>query len=146
MSNNSAGSPHSNDLFSPLVLGPLTLPNRVVMAPMTRNRAADGDVPHALNAEYYAQRAGAGLIITEGAPVVAIGAGYPATPGIYSQAQIDGWQQLTDRVHAVGGRIFLQLWHVGRISHPITIAGETPVAPSAIRPAGEAITVDGMKP
>lgn len=105
MSNHNDGATsRSNDLFSPLTLGPLTLPNRVVMAPMTRNRAADGDVPNSLNAEYYVQRAGAGLIITEGAPVAATGAGYPATPGIYSQAQIEGWREVVDRVHAADGR------------------------------------------
>jgi N-ethylmaleimide reductase len=134
-------------LFSPLQLGPLTLPNRVVMAPMTRNRAGPGNVPGALNATYYAQRAGAGLIVSEATQVSPQGLGYPGTPGIHSAAQVEGWRLVTEAVHRAGGRIFLQLWHVGRISHPsLQPGGGLPVAPSAIAPAGQAWTLDGMKP
>jgi len=122
-------------LFSPLTLGDLTLSNRIVMAPLTRNRAlVDGDVPHALNVEYYRQRASAGLIITEGTQISPEGKGYIQTPGIYSPAQVDGWRKVTDAVHAKGGHIFAQLWHVGRISHTsLQPNGQPPVAPSAIR-------------
>jgi N-ethylmaleimide reductase len=134
-------------LFSPYRLGPLTLPNRIVMAPMTRNRAGTGEAPTELNATYYAQRAGAGLIVAEASQVSPQGLGYPHTPGIYSTEQITGWKLVTDAVHAAGGRIFLQLWHVGRISHPsLQPGGALPVAPSAIAPAGQAWTLDGMKP
>jgi N-ethylmaleimide reductase len=134
------------DLFSPFQLGPLSLPNRVVMAPMTRNRAGPGNVPSALNATYYAQRAGAGLIVSEATQVSPQGQGYPGTPGIHSAEQAAGWKPVTDAVHAKGGRIFLQLWHVGRISHPaLQPGGALPVAPSAIAPAGQAWTLDGMK-
>ncbi len=135
------------NLFSPLKLGPITLPNRIVMAPLTRNRAAEGDVPQAMNVEYYRQRASAGLIITEAAPISPQGIGYPRTPGIYSEAQIAGWQAITEAVHAQGGRIFMQLWHVGRISHPsLQIDNALPVAPSAIRPEGDAFTYTGLQP
>ena len=135
------------DIFSPFRLGPLDLPNRIVMAPMTRNRAGPGNVPTALNAAYYAQRASAGLIIAEASQVSAQGLGYPGTPGIHSAEQIAGWKLVTDAVHDAGGRIFLQLWHVGRISHPsLQPDGALPVAPSAIAPAGQAWTLDGMKP
>ena len=108
----------SIDLLTPLVLGDLTLPNRMVMAPLTRNRAGKGNVPTALNVEYYTQRASAGLIITEGSQISPQGVGYPATPGIHSAEQVAGWKQVTEAVHAAGGRIFILLWHVGRISHP----------------------------
>ncbi|MDD5037339.1 MAG: alkene reductase [Methylococcaceae bacterium] len=135
------------DLFSPFSLGPLMLKNRMIMAPLTRNRAGPGNVPQALNVEYYAQRASAGLIISEGAQVSPVGQGYPATPGIHSAEQIEGWQQVTAAVHERGGLIFLQLWHVGRISHPSLLPqGILPVAPSAVLPAGEAFTEEGMKP
>jgi N-ethylmaleimide reductase len=135
------------DLFSPFALGPLTLPNRVVMAPMTRNRAGPGNVPTPLNATYYAQRASAGLIVSEATQVSPQGVGYPGTPGIHSDEQVTGWKLVTDAVHKAGGRIYLQLWHVGRISHPSLQPGGTlPVAPSAIAPAGQAMTYDGMKP
>jgi N-ethylmaleimide reductase len=135
------------DLLSPFQLGPLHLPNRVVMAPMTRNRAGPGNVPLALNATYYAQRAGAGLIISEATQVSPHGQGYPGTPGIHDAAQVAGWKLVTEAVHAVGGRIFLQLWHVGRISHPaLQPGGALPVAPSAIAPSGQAWTLEGMKP
>ncbi|HTC04575.1 MAG TPA: alkene reductase, partial [Xanthobacteraceae bacterium] len=118
------------DIFSPFTLGPLALPNRIVMAPMTRNRAGPGNAPTALNATYYAQRAGAGLIIAEASHVSPRGLGYPGTPGIHSAAQIAGLKLVTDAVHAAGGRIFLQLWHVGRISHPsLQPDGALPVAP-----------------
>ena len=121
-------------LFTPLQLGDLTLPNRVIMAPLTRNRALpDGDVPHDLNAKYYAQRASAGLIIAEATQISPEGKGYIQTPGIHSDAQVAGWQKVTDAVHAKGGRIFLQLWHVGRISHvSLQPDGKQPVAPSPI--------------
>lgn len=132
-------------LLEPCALGPLELPNRVVMAPLTRNRAG-GTVPGPLNAEYYAQRSSAGLIITEATQVTPLGMGYPETPGIHSDEQVRGWRQVTDAVHQAGGRIFLQLWHVGRISHPSFHDGQTPVAPSAIRPTGEAFTYEGLKP
>jgi N-ethylmaleimide reductase len=135
------------DLFSPFRLGGLDLPNRIVMAPMTRNRAGPGNAPTALNATHYAQRASAGLIVSEASQVSPQGLGYPGTPGIHSEAQIAGWQLVTAAVHAAGGRIFLQLWHVGRISHPsLQPDGALPVAPSAIAPAGQAWTLDGMKP
>jgi len=135
------------DLFSPFRLGHLALPNRVVMAPMTRNRAGAGNAPTALNATYYAQRAGAGLIVAEASQVSPQGLGYPGTPGIHSAAQVAGWKLVTEAVHGAGGRIFLQLWHVGRISHPaLQPNGALPVAPSAIAPAGQAWTLDGMKP
>ena len=123
-------------LFDPLEVGDLLLPNRVVMAPLTRCRAAAGRVPTALMAEYYAQRAGAGLILSEATSVAPMGVGYPDTPGIWSAAQVEGWKGVTQAVHAAGGRIFSQLWHVGRVSHPDFLDGALPVAPSAIAPAG----------
>ncbi len=132
------------DLFSPIQVGPYNIANRVVMAPMTRNRAGPGNVPQDLNAEYYRQRASAGLIITEASQVSPQGVGYPATPGIHSAEQVTGWQKVTSAVHKAGGHIFLQLWHVGRISHPsLQPDGAVPVAPSAITPEGEAITYEG---
>jgi len=134
-------------LFAPVRIGPLDLTNRVVMAPMTRNRAGAGDVPQAIAAEYYGQRASDGLIVTEASQISPQGKGYPGTPGIYSAAQIAGWQIVTDTVHRAGGRIFLQLWHVGRISHPsLQEGGLLPVAPSAIQPAGAAMTATGLQP
>jgi N-ethylmaleimide reductase len=136
----------SPTLFTPVQIGALTLPNRIVMAPMTRNRAAAGNVPGALAATYYAQRASAGLIISEAAQVMPEGQGYPATPGIHSDDQVAGWRKVTEAVHDAGGRMFLQLWHVGRVSHPdFQPGGALPVAPSAIRPAGQAVTLEGMK-
>lgn len=121
-------------LFDSLQVGDLELPNRIVMAPLTRMRSKQpGNVPHALNAQYYAQRASAGLIISEATQVSQQGQGYPATPGIHSTEQVDGWKLVNDAVHAAGGRIFLQLWHVGRISHPSHQPNnQLPVAPSAI--------------
>jgi len=133
------------NLFSPIALAGHTLNNRMVMAPLTRNRAA-GSVANTMMAKYYAQRSSAGLIITEGTQISEQGVGYPATPGIYNQHQIDGWKRVTDAVHAQGGTIFAQLWHCGRISHPSFHNGELPVAPSAIKPAGEAVTYEGMQP
>ncbi len=134
-------------VFSPIQLGPCALKNRMAMAPMTRNRAGLGNVPQPMNAEYYMQRASAGLIITEGSQVAAEAVGYPATPGIHSSEQVAGWNKVTEAVHAKGGRIFLQLWHCGRISHPSLLpGGMLPVAPSAIAPKGEVFTPEGMKP
>ncbi|TAI67811.1 alkene reductase [Bradyrhizobium sp. Leo170] len=125
----------SSKLFEPLKLGPLTLPNRAAMAPLTRNRAVPpGMVPSPLAVDYYAQRASAGLLITEASQVSQQGQGYQDTPGIYSKEQIAGWRKVTDAVHARGGRIFIQLWHVGRISHTLLQPnGGAPVAPSAVR-------------
>jgi N-ethylmaleimide reductase len=124
----------NNPLHQPLTLGRHTLKNRIVMPPLTRQRAAPGDVPTELMARYYRQRAGAGFIISEGAQIEPRGQGYAWTPGIYSQAQIDGWRLVTDAVHAGGGVIFAQLWHVGRVSHTaLQPGGAAPVAPSAIQ-------------
>ena len=134
------------DLFSAGQLGSIALSNRIVMAPLTRNRAGEGGVPHALNATYYAQRASAGLIVTEATPISAMGHGYPALPGIYTDAQIAGWKEVTDAVHAKGGKVVIQLWHVGRISHPSLLPDNAlPVAPSAIKPAGQAFTYEGLQ-
>lgn len=134
-------------LTSPFTLNDLKLSNRMVMAPMTRNRALQGGIPGDMNAEYYLQRASAGLIITEASQVSENGIGYPATPGIHNDQQVAGWQKVTDAVHKQGGHIFLQLWYCGRISHPSLLPdGQTPVAPSAIRPEGEAVTYQGMQP
>lgn len=135
------------NLFTPFRLGPYELRNRLVMAPMTRSRAGEGNVPTELMAEYYAQRAGAGLIVTEGSQVSPQGVGYPDTPGIHTDAQVEGWRRVTDAVHDRGGRIYLQLWHVGRVSHPsMQPGGALPVAPSAIGVPGELYTGNGMKP
>ncbi|MEY4760210.1 MAG: hypothetical protein RLZZ200_66 [Pseudomonadota bacterium] len=123
------------DLFSPLRVGDLQLPNRIVMAPLTRTRAP-GRVPNALMAEYYRQRAGAGLIIAEATVVSPQAVGYADTPGIWSDEQIEGWRGVTRAVHEAGGLIVLQLWHVGRISHPMLLDGRLPWAPSAIAPKG----------
>lgn len=135
-----------HDLFNPIEVGAYWLPNRIVMAPLTRNRAGEGNVPQALNATYYQQRASAGLIITEATQISPQGVGYPATPGIHTNEQVEGWKRVTRAVHDKDGRIFLQLWHVGRISHPsLQPDGQLPVAPSAIKPAGEAVTYEGMQ-
>jgi N-ethylmaleimide reductase len=124
----------TSKLFEPFKLGSITLPNRLVMAPLTRNRALEGLVPNPLAVEYYGQRASAGLLISEATQVSQQGQGYQDTPGIYSKEQIAGWRKVTDRVHARGGHIYLQLWHVGRISHTsLQPSGGLPVAPSAIR-------------
>ncbi len=131
-------NPPHDMLFDPVSVGALQLKNRIVMAPLTRSRAAQpGDVPTATNAQYYRQRASAGLIIAEATQVSPQGKGYAFTPGIHSQAQIDGWRLVTDAVHEAGGQIILQLWHVGRISRPeLQPDGAQPVAPSAIKPDG----------
>lgn len=134
-------------LLTPIQVGRYQLPNRLVMAPLTRNRAGEGNVPHELNAEYYAQRASAGLIITEATQISPSAVGYPSTPGIHSSEQVEGWKLVTKAVHDRQGRIFLQLWHVGRISHPLLQPhGELPVAPSAIAPKGMASTYQGEQP
>ena len=133
------------DLFSPVKLGAISLDNRMVMAPLTRNRAGEGGVPQPINVTYYEQRASAGLIITEATPISAMAHGYPLLPGIYTDAQVAGWKKVTDAVHAKGGKIVIQLWHVGRISHPSLLPDNAlPVAPSAIKPAGKAFTYQGL--
>lgn len=132
-------------LFEPYTLGSLTLPNRIAMAPLTRNRASTGLVPSEHAATYYSQRASAGLLITEATQVSAQAQGYQDTPGLYTQAQIEGWRKVTDAVHAKGGRIFVQLWHVGRVSHvDLQPNGEAPVAPSAIRAATKTFVNNGF--
>lgn len=134
------------ELLSKIQIGAISCANRVVMAPLTRNRAATGNVPQAMNVEYYRQRATAGLIITEASQISPQGVGYPATPGIHSAAQVAGWKKITDAVHSEGGKIVLQLWHVGRISHPsMQLDNAVPVAPSAIKPDGECVTYEGMQ-
>ncbi|MCL1075428.1 alkene reductase [Shewanella dokdonensis] len=130
-------------LFSPLQFGELQLPNRVVMPPMTRSRSSQpGDIANELMATYYAQRASAGLIITEGTYISALAKGYAWTPGICSDAQIAGWRKVVDTVHAAGGRIFAQLWHVGRLSHTSLLDGEAPVSSSAIQAPGVKVFID----
>ncbi|MFL6193035.1 MAG: alkene reductase [Thermoanaerobaculia bacterium] len=137
---------HPN-VFTSVQVGPYTLRNRMVMAPMTRNRAGEGNVPTALTATYYAQRASAGLIVTEGSQVCQEGQGYPSTPGIHSDAQVAAWKRVTAAVHERGGRIFLQLWHVGRVSHPsYQPGGGLPVAPSSIGLEGTVYTPEGPRP
>ena len=133
-------------LFDPLKAGALSLPNRIIMAPLTRSRATpDTRVPTDLQVEYYTQRASAGLIISEATSVTPRGVGYAATPGIWSDEQTEGWKKVTKAVHDAGGRIVLQLWHVGRISDPIFLNGELPEAPSAIRPKGHVSLVRPQK-
>src|SRR5271170_3456824 len=130
-------------LFSSLRLGAIQLPNRIVMAPLTRMRAGPANVPTALNAEYYAQRASAGLIVSEGTAISPQAQGYPNAPGIYTAAQIAGWRTVTDRVHARGGRIVMQIAHNGRNSHSSLMTdGALPVAPSAILSTIPALTSD----
>ncbi len=136
----------TSSLFEPLQVGALTLPNRFIMAPLTRSRAGAARLPNALMAEYYTQRASAGLILSEATSVAPMGVGYADTPGIWSEAQVAGWKLITDAVHAKGGRIFLQLWHVGRISDPFFLNGELPVAPSAIQPSGHVSLIRPEKP
>ena len=133
-----------SDLFSPVKLGGIAMSNRMVMAPLTRNRSSMEGVPQDINVTYYEQRATAGLIITEATPISPMGHGYPLLPGIYTEAQIAGWKKVTDAVHAKGGKIVIQLWHVGRISHPMLLNGAIPVAPSAVKPAGKAFTFNGL--
>jgi N-ethylmaleimide reductase len=132
-------------LLSPYKLGNMRLQNRMVMAPMTRSRAVDGNIPHQAAPTYYSQRASAGLIVTEGSQVSPQGVGYIRTPGIYSPQQVTGWKKVTDAVHKASGRIFLQLWHVGRASHSDFHNGELPVAPSALPVDGEVFTPQGRK-
>jgi 2,4-dienoyl-CoA reductase-like NADH-dependent reductase (Old Yellow Enzyme family) len=133
-------------LFDPVRMGAWNLPNRIVMAPLTRARAGAERIPNALMAEYYAQRASAGLIISEATSVTPMGVGYADTPGIWSSAQVEGWKRITQAVHKAGGRILLQLWHVGRISDPMFLHGALPVAPSAIAAAGHVSLVRPLKP
>ncbi len=138
-------APSPDALFQPIKVGDWNLPNRLVMAPLTRNRAGEGNVQGELNATYYAQRASAGLIIAEATQVTPEGQGYISTPGIHSAAQIEGWKKVTAAVHAAGGRIVLQLWHVGRISHTsLQPGGKAPVAPSAIRAEAKVFTAEGF--
>ncbi len=132
-----------SSLHTPLRVGALTLPNRIIMAPLTRCRAGTGRVPTDLMAEYYVQRASAGLILSEATAVDPMGVGYPDTPGIWSEEQVAGWKKITAAVHAVGGRMMLQLWHVGRISDPHFLNGALPVSSSAIAATGH---VSGLRP
>lgn len=133
-------------LFDPLVAGELRLPNRIVMAPLTRCRSSEGRVPNALMAEYYVQRASAGLIISEATSVTPQGVGYPDTPGIWSPEQVDGWCAITEAVHNAGGQILLQLWHVGRVSDPVYLDGDLPVAPSAVAAGGHVSLIRPKRP
>lgn len=133
-------------LFKPLKAGALTLPNRIIMAPLTRGRATEDAVPTPLMTEYYTQRATAGLIIAEATAVSPLGYGWVRAPGIWTATHVSGWQAVTAGVHKAGGRIFLQLWHMGRVSHPDFLGGRTPVAPSAIAAEGNAATPQGSKP
>lgn len=133
-------------LFDPIRIGAWNLPNRIIMAPLTRSRAGAERTPNALMAEYYAQRASAGLIISEATSVTPMGVGYADTPGVWSPEQVDGWKLITQAVHKAGGRILLQLWHVGRVSDPMFLNGALPVAPSAIAPAGQVSSARLLKP
>jgi 2,4-dienoyl-CoA reductase-like NADH-dependent reductase (Old Yellow Enzyme family) len=133
-------------LLDPLAVGEWRLPNRVVLAPLTRTRASAGRVPNAMMAEYYRQRAGAGLMLSEATSVTPMGVGYPDTPGIWSREQVEGWKLVTRAVHEAGGLILLQLWHVGRMSDPSYLAGRLPVAPSAIAPAGHPSLLRPIRP
>jgi 2,4-dienoyl-CoA reductase-like NADH-dependent reductase (Old Yellow Enzyme family) len=133
-------------LFDPVRIGAWDLPNRILMAPLTRARAGKDRLPNSLMAEYYTQRASAGLIISEATSVTPMGVGYADTPGIWSIEQVQGWKRITQLVHQAGGRILLQLWHVGRISDPMFLNGAMPVAPSAIAAAGHVSLVRPLKP
>ena len=133
-------------LFDPLQLGDVTLPNRIIMAPLTRCRASAGRVPNALMAEYYAERASAGMILSEATAVTPMGVGYPDTPGIWSQEQVEGWRNVVEAVHNAGGRIYLQLWHVGRISHQTYLDGKLPVSASAIAAKGHVSLLRPQQP
>lgn len=135
-----------SNLFTSFKVGALELPNRIIMAPLTRARAGVTRTPNALMLEYYRQRAAAGLILSEATSVTAMGVGYADTPGIWSEEQVQGWAAITEAVHREGGRMFLQLWHVGRMSDPMFLEGELPVAPSAVRPAGHVSLVRPEKP
>ena len=136
----------NDPLFQPLQAGALHLPNRVVMAPLTRCRASAGRVPNDMMARYYAQRASFGLILSEATAVSPMGVGYPDTPGIWSDVQVEGWKPVTRAVHEAGGRILLQLWHVGRISDPVYLDGALPVSSSAVRPGGHVSLIRPQKP
>lgn len=136
----------TTDLFTPLQLSGLALKNRFVMAPMTRDRAAPGHVPTTMNATYYAQRAGAGLIVTEGTPPDKAGQGYLRVPGLYTPEQVSCWRLVTDAVHAAGAPIFVQLMYVGRVSHPSFLGGQMPVGPSAVKAEGTVFTETGPQP
>ncbi len=133
-------------LFAPATAGALELPNRIIMAPLTRQRAVDRRIPNTLMRDYYVQRASAGLILTEATAVTPMGVGYPDTPGIWNDDQVSGWRMITDAVHHAGGRILLQLWHVGRISDPVYLDGALPVAPSAIPPSGHPSGIRPLRP
>ena len=134
-------------LFDPLKIGDLELPNRILMAPLTRNRSTGpGRVPNAMMRDYYTQRASAGLILSEATSVAPAGVGYPHTPGVWSDEQVEGWRNVVEGVHAAGGRIFLQLWHVGRISDPSYHDGALPVGPSAIAPKGNVSLLRPQRP
>lgn len=140
-------SQQTKDLLSPAQIGAITLNNRFVMAPLTRNRAGEGMVPTEMMVEYYRQRASAGLIITEATLVSDDGVGYPNIPGIFSPEQVEGWKKVTDAVHQAGGKIVMQIWHCGRVGHSsMQPDHRVPMAPSAIKPAGEVMTYEGMKP
>ncbi len=132
-------------LLDPIRIGDLDLPNRIIMAPLTRCRAVDRRIPNKMMAEYYRQRASAGMILTEATIVSPMGAGYPNTPGIYNDEQVKGWKTITHAVHEAGGRILLQLWHVGRLSDPRYLDGKLPIAPSVVRPKGTISLVRPMK-
>lgn len=132
-------------LFDSITLGAIEAPNRILMAPLTRGRASPGHVPNALMAEYYTQRAGAGLIITEATGISQQGLGWPAAPGVWSEEQTEGWKQTTAGVHDAGGRIILQLWHMGRLVHPDYLDGDQPVSASATKAPGHAYAPDGSK-
>src|SRR5258705_4281350 len=135
------------NLFSPLTLGSLDCKNRIAMAPLTRSRAGPGNVPSPLNALYYSQRASAGLIISEATQIAPEGQGYISTPGIHSKEQVENWRCVSKAVHIAGGRIVLQLWHVGRICHPsLQPGGGAPIAPSAVKPDVQAYTAKGFEP
>jgi N-ethylmaleimide reductase len=146
MSNTMAVGQEQSDLFQPVTVGSCGLTNRVVMAPLTRSRAGPDGIPRPLMVDYYEQRSSAGLIIAEGTNISPQGRGYAFTPGIYSEPQVDAWQSITSAVHSRGGHIFVQLWHVGRVSHPsLQPGGALPVAPSAIRPQANAFTEAGFQ-
>ena len=134
------------NLFEPIRIGAWELPNRILMAPLTRARAGGRRIPNVMMAEYYSQRASAGLIISEATSVTPMGVGYADTPGIWSAEQVQGWKVITDAVHKAGGRMLLQLWHVGRLSDPMFLDGALPVGPSAIAPAGHVSLVRPLKP
>ncbi len=146
MPTNSQQAPSTDPLLTPLQVGDLLLPNRIVMAPLTRCRAAEGRVPTELMAEYYAQRATYGLILSEATAICPMGVGYPDTPGIWNDAQTKAWSQVTRAVHSAGGRIILQLWHVGRISDPAYLDGATPVSSSAVQPHGHVSLLRPKRP